>query len=67
MDLMFTLATVDTMQDNRRTRQLYEGWTGREPAPARYRAIVARVLRALATRLDPSTSLHPVATATLTA
>ena len=55
MDLLFGLATVDKMQDDRLARQLARGWLGWESQTLRrVRALVARTLVAAAARLDPA-------------
>lgn len=55
MDLMFGLATVDKMQGDRLGRQLANGWMGWESKRGRQlRALGAKALIALATRLAPA-------------
>jgi hypothetical protein len=57
MDLLFGLATVDKMQNDRLGRQLANGWMGWESKTMRrVRALGARALVTLAAWLDPA---HP--------
>ena len=61
MDLMFGLATVDTMQGDKAARRLYAGWTGQESATGRkVRRTMSAALVALAARLAPVEE-YPVA------
>ncbi len=67
MDLMFGLATVDTMQGDKDVRRLYQGWTGRESATGRTACrAVSGALIALAARLAPVTENAPSAGAPVT-
>jgi hypothetical protein len=58
MDLLFGLATVDKMQNDRLGRQLANGWMGWESKTMRrVRALGARALVTLAARLDATAVL----------
>lgn len=55
MDLLFGLAAVDEVTGGKQMRQLARGWMGWESPSWRWaRALGARVLVALAARLDPA-------------
>ena len=58
MDLQIGLAIVDQMNGGKETKQCMDGWMHRESASGkRLRALGARMLVALATRLDPAGGL----------